>query len=98
MAECDRITPVSDMIFSPHESVMRLSQDMALVPGDLIICATSLGVLPMKPGCTIEIQINGIGTLQNSYVAANKESLTELCFVKKADLTNLTTTMTFIYI
>lgn len=63
--------PVSDMIFSPHELVIRLSRDMTLVQGDLIICGTSVGVLPMKPGSTIEIQIEGIGTLENTYVAAD---------------------------
>ena len=63
--------PVSDMIFPPHELVMRLSRDMTLVPSDLIICGTSVGALPMKPGNTIEIHIDGIGTLQNTYVTTN---------------------------
>ncbi|MCG8606846.1 fumarylacetoacetate hydrolase family protein [bacterium] len=62
--------PVADMIFSPRELVMRISRDMTLVPGDLIICGTSVGALPMKPDSTIEIQIDGIGTLTNTYVAA----------------------------
>jgi len=62
--------PVSDMIFSPHELVMRISRDLTLVPGDVITCGTSVGVLPMKPGSDIEIHIEGIGTLQNTYVAA----------------------------
>jgi 2-keto-4-pentenoate hydratase/2-oxohepta-3-ene-1,7-dioic acid hydratase in catechol pathway len=62
--------PVADMIFSPRELVIRISRDMTLVPGDLIICGTSVGVLPMKPTSTIEIQIDGIGTLTNTYVAA----------------------------
>lgn len=63
--------PLSDMIFSPHELVVRLSRDMTLIPGDLIICGTSVGVLPMKPGSTIEIHIEDIGTLQNTYVTTN---------------------------
>ena len=41
---------LSDMFFSPAELVSRLSQDMTLEPGDVILCGTSLGVLPMKPG------------------------------------------------
>ncbi len=56
-----------DMIFPPAELVSRLSQDMTLVPGDIIACGTSLGVLPMKAGTTVEIAIEGIGTLRNQY-------------------------------
>jgi 2-keto-4-pentenoate hydratase/2-oxohepta-3-ene-1,7-dioic acid hydratase in catechol pathway len=40
---------------------------MSLEPGDVILCGTSLGVLPMKPGSTVEVTIDGIGTLSNVY-------------------------------
>jgi 2-keto-4-pentenoate hydratase/2-oxohepta-3-ene-1,7-dioic acid hydratase in catechol pathway len=56
-----------DMIFRPDELVSRISQDMTLEAGDVIACGTSLGVLPVKPGTTIEIAIDGIGTLANVY-------------------------------
>jgi len=59
--------PVSDAIFAPHEVVARLSQDMTLEPGDLIALGTSLGAAPMKPGATIEIVIDGIGSLVNTF-------------------------------
>lgn len=59
--------PLADMIFPPHELVSRLSQDMTLEPGDVILCGTSLGVLPMKPGTTVEVEIDGIGRLVNTY-------------------------------
>ena len=59
----------ADMFFSPAELVSRLSFDMTLEPGDLILCGTSLGALPMKPGTVIEVVIDGIGTLRNSYAA-----------------------------
>ena len=58
---------VDDMIFAPAELVSRISQDMTLVPGDVIACGTSLGVLPMKAGTVVEIVIDGIGTLRNQY-------------------------------
>jgi 2-keto-4-pentenoate hydratase/2-oxohepta-3-ene-1,7-dioic acid hydratase in catechol pathway len=51
----------SDMIFSPHEIVSLLSQDMTLNPGDLIACGTSLGARPIKPGMVVEVVIEGIG-------------------------------------
>ncbi len=57
----------SDMFFSPAELVSRISHDMTLEPGDVIFCGTSTGVLPMKPGTTVEIVIDGIGTLKNVY-------------------------------
>lgn len=61
--------PVADMIFQPHELVSRLSHDMTLLPGDLICCGTSLGVGVMKePVNTIEVTIEGIGTLANAFV------------------------------
>jgi len=59
--------PLDDMFFSPQELVWRLSQDMTLEPGDLILCGTSLGVLPMKPGTAVEVEISGLGTLRNVY-------------------------------
>lgn len=59
--------PVSDAIFAPHEVVAHLSQDMTLEPGDLIALGTSLGAAPMKAGTTIEIAIDGIGALVNTF-------------------------------
>lgn len=59
--------PLADMIFPPHELVARISQDLVLEAGDVILCGTSLGVLPMKPGTEVSVQIEGIGTLTNVY-------------------------------
>jgi len=55
------------MIFKPAELVSRLSQDLTLAPGDVILCGTSLGVLPMKPGTEVEVEIDGIGVLGNRF-------------------------------
>jgi 2-keto-4-pentenoate hydratase/2-oxohepta-3-ene-1,7-dioic acid hydratase in catechol pathway len=61
--------PIADMIFQPHELVSRISHDMTLLPGDLICCGTSLGVGTIKePTNTIEVTIDGIGTLSNGFV------------------------------
>ncbi len=59
--------PVSDMVFPPLKIVNMISQDMTLHAGDVICCGTSLGVGSMKPGSTIEVTIDGIGTLSNRY-------------------------------
>jgi 2-keto-4-pentenoate hydratase/2-oxohepta-3-ene-1,7-dioic acid hydratase in catechol pathway len=57
--------PLSDMIMSPAELVSGISHDMSLLPGDVIACGTSLGVGSMKDGATVEISIEGIGSLTN---------------------------------
>lgn len=59
--------PVSDMIFGPAKIVSMISQDLTLHAGDVICCGTSVGVGSMKPGSTIEVTIEGIGTLSNRY-------------------------------
>lgn len=59
--------PVRDMIFAPAQLVSLISQDMTLYPGDVICCGTSVGVGSMKPGSTVEITIEGIGTLANRF-------------------------------
>jgi 2-keto-4-pentenoate hydratase/2-oxohepta-3-ene-1,7-dioic acid hydratase in catechol pathway len=59
--------PASDMTMKPHALVSRLSRDMTLNPGDVIACGTSVGVGRMKPGSTIDVVIDGIGTLNNRF-------------------------------
>ena len=66
-AEVRQAFPISDMHFSVAELVSLISNDMTLYPGDLIICGTSVGVGSMKPGSSIEIHIEGIGTLSNTF-------------------------------
>ena len=62
--------PLADMFVPPLELVARLSHDVTLEPGDVILCGTSVGVLPMKPGARVEVTIDGIGTLSNVYGGA----------------------------
>jgi len=59
--------PCNDMVFSPDKIVHALAQDMTLEPGDVIACGTSLGVMPMKPGSVVEVNIEGIGILRSTY-------------------------------
>jgi 2-keto-4-pentenoate hydratase/2-oxohepta-3-ene-1,7-dioic acid hydratase in catechol pathway len=59
--------PVTDTVFAPARLVSLISQDMTLEPGDVIACGTSVGVGSMKPGSTVSIVIEGIGTLTNRY-------------------------------
>ncbi len=59
--------PASDMLMKPAKLVSAISRDMTLMPGDVIACGTSIGAGKMKPGSTIEIAIDGIGTLRNRF-------------------------------
>ena len=59
------------MVFSPLELVSRISRDMTLFPGDVILCGTSLGVLPMKAGSEVEVEIDSIGVLSNRFGTAS---------------------------
>ena len=59
--------PLADMIFEPTELLSRLSHDMTLESGDVVLCGTSVGALPMRPGSEIEVEIDGLGVLANRY-------------------------------
>jgi 2-keto-4-pentenoate hydratase/2-oxohepta-3-ene-1,7-dioic acid hydratase in catechol pathway len=63
--------PLSDMIMSPLELVSRISHDMTLSAGDVIACGTSLGVGSIKDGATVEVTIDGIGSLTNALAPAS---------------------------
>jgi 2-keto-4-pentenoate hydratase/2-oxohepta-3-ene-1,7-dioic acid hydratase in catechol pathway len=59
--------PVADIIFPPARLASLISRDMTLEPGDVIACGTSVGVGSMKPGSTVSVVIDGIGTLTNRF-------------------------------
>jgi 2-keto-4-pentenoate hydratase/2-oxohepta-3-ene-1,7-dioic acid hydratase in catechol pathway len=59
--------PLADMIFAPPQLLSRLSHDMTLEPGDVILSGTSVGSLPMRPGSEVEVEIDGLGILANRY-------------------------------
>lgn len=59
--------PLADMIFEPLTLLSRLSHDMTLEPGDVVLCGTSVGALPMRPGTDLEVEITGLGVLANRY-------------------------------
>jgi 2-keto-4-pentenoate hydratase/2-oxohepta-3-ene-1,7-dioic acid hydratase in catechol pathway len=41
---------------------------MTLEPGDLIATGTPPGVGPLAPGCTVRVEIDGIGVLENPVI------------------------------
>jgi 2-keto-4-pentenoate hydratase/2-oxohepta-3-ene-1,7-dioic acid hydratase in catechol pathway len=55
----------SQMIFPPDFLIEFLSSVMTLLPGDVILTGTPAGVGPLSAGDTVEVEIEGIGTLRN---------------------------------
>ena len=55
----------SDMIIDPVSLVASLARMMTLMPGDLVITGTPSGVGRLEAGDTVEVEIEGIGTLRN---------------------------------
>lgn len=62
--------PVTDLAFNPYQIVAEISRTMTLRPGDIIACGTSLGVKPIVEGDSVEIRINGLGSLVNKVAGA----------------------------
>ncbi|QRK13121.1 fumarylacetoacetate hydrolase family protein [Archangium violaceum] len=55
----------SDMIFGPARLVSFISHIMTLLPGDLVSTGTPSGVGRLVAGDTVEVELEGIGTLSN---------------------------------
>jgi 2-keto-4-pentenoate hydratase/2-oxohepta-3-ene-1,7-dioic acid hydratase in catechol pathway len=60
---------INNLIFEVPYLIHFISTVMTLYPGDVITTGTPSGVSPMRPGDTIEIEVEGIGRLSNSVVA-----------------------------
>jgi len=54
------------MIFNPAFLVKFILEIMPLFPGDIILTGTPPGIGPMQRGDTVEVVIEGIGTLKNT--------------------------------
>jgi len=58
----------SDMMRDVYELVSFISSVMTLLPGDLVLTGTPSGIGPMRRGDTVEVRIEGIGSLINRVV------------------------------
>ncbi|MEN8614995.1 fumarylacetoacetate hydrolase family protein [Dehalogenimonas sp. THU2] len=54
-----------DLIYPIDYLIHFVSHVMTLLPGDVIATGTPSGIGPMHPGDTVEVRIEGIGTLRN---------------------------------
>jgi 2-keto-4-pentenoate hydratase/2-oxohepta-3-ene-1,7-dioic acid hydratase in catechol pathway len=58
----------SDMLFDVFDLVSFVSHVMTLVPGDVVLTGTPSGIGPIKPGDSVEVRIEGVGSLVNTFV------------------------------
>lgn len=65
---------IDQMVFSPTILVAYISQVMTLLPGDIILTGTPLGVGPLQVGDRVRVEIEGIGRLENTVVLKSEHS------------------------
>jgi 2-keto-4-pentenoate hydratase/2-oxohepta-3-ene-1,7-dioic acid hydratase in catechol pathway len=58
----------ADFLFPLDLLIRFISQVMTLEPGDLIATGTPVGVSPLKAGDTVEVTVEGVGSLANPVV------------------------------
>jgi len=61
-------TSTAKLIHSVERIIAHASQAFTLLPGDVILTGTPAGVGPLLAGDTVEVEIEGIGTLRNRVV------------------------------
>lgn len=59
----------SDMVFGVAEILEYVTAVMTLLPGDVILTGTPAGVSRVVPGDVMEVEIDGVGVLQNRVVS-----------------------------
>jgi 2-keto-4-pentenoate hydratase/2-oxohepta-3-ene-1,7-dioic acid hydratase in catechol pathway len=69
--EMRQMASTRDMLFNVRQLVSFISSVMTLEPGDILMTGTPAGVGPLKDGDTVEVTIEGIGTLRNPVRAEN---------------------------
>jgi 2-keto-4-pentenoate hydratase/2-oxohepta-3-ene-1,7-dioic acid hydratase in catechol pathway len=57
---------LSDLLFDPATVVSHVSRWVTLYPGDVIYTGTPGSTSALKPGDTVEVEIDGIGILRNT--------------------------------
>ena len=61
-------TCIDQMVFPPDFLVSYISQVMTLLPGDIVLTGTPMGVGDLQIGDRIRVEIEGIGRLENTVV------------------------------
>jgi len=61
----------SDLIFDVETIVSYVSRYVTLMPGDVIFTGTPGSTQAMQPGDVVEVEVEGVGVLRNTVVAAH---------------------------
>jgi 2-keto-4-pentenoate hydratase/2-oxohepta-3-ene-1,7-dioic acid hydratase in catechol pathway len=67
--EMRQMSSTRDMIFTVRQLIAFITSIMTLEPGDLIMTGTPSGVGPLQDGDTVEVTIEGLGSLRNPVIA-----------------------------
>ena len=59
---------LKDMNWGVDELIETISRNITLQPGDIIATGTPAGIGPMKPGDKVEVEIDGIGKIENPVI------------------------------
>jgi 2-keto-4-pentenoate hydratase/2-oxohepta-3-ene-1,7-dioic acid hydratase in catechol pathway len=66
-----------EMAFPPHVLVSYISEIMTLLPGDVVLTGTPAGVGPLQVGDRVRVEIEGIGSLENTVALREPVKITE---------------------
>jgi 2-keto-4-pentenoate hydratase/2-oxohepta-3-ene-1,7-dioic acid hydratase in catechol pathway len=60
---------LDNLIFSPQELIAEITEFVTLNPGDVVATGTPAGVGPLNDGDYVEVEVEGVGTLQHDVIA-----------------------------
>lgn len=67
--ETRQASTIDNLIFSVPDLVEEITKLVTLERGDVIATGTTSGVGPISDGDTLEVEVEGVGTLRNEFVA-----------------------------
>ncbi|MGH2597323.1 MAG: fumarylacetoacetate hydrolase family protein [Actinomycetota bacterium] len=67
--EIRQAAQTSDMVFGVAELIEYITEFMTLLPGDVLLTGTPEGVGRLAKGDVVEVEVDGIGALQNPVVS-----------------------------
>jgi 2-keto-4-pentenoate hydratase/2-oxohepta-3-ene-1,7-dioic acid hydratase in catechol pathway len=56
----------ADFVFSPAALISFISRSITLLPGDVVLTGTPSGVGPLSAGDRVEVEVEGLGILENT--------------------------------
>ena len=68
--EVRQSSSIDDLIFEIPELIAEITELVSLEAGDVIATGTPEGVGPISGGDEVEVEVEGVGTLKNDYVAS----------------------------